>query len=252
MAIQRSQGILLRRQALRETSLILTFYTRDFGKIKGIVRGVRGGRSNGQGSAAYEVFALDDLVFYERKAREIYTVSQCDLTEYFSAVRSSLDKLAYATYIIELLDSVAGMSDPHPEVFDLALNCLHLMAGAMEPKRVARLFEIKLLSCLGIMPTLSMCAHCESSVDSEARFSLRHGGLICKGCFKTDHNAYPVMRGTARFIEHVQGLSIDKVGRIKVADEVARELEMILRRFLDYHIERRLNTVRFLKAVEMA
>lgn len=252
MPIQRSQGILLRRHCLRETSLILTFYTRDFGKIKGIVRGVRGSRASGHGGGAHEIFALDDIVFYERRARDIYTISQCDLAEYFAPLRRSLEKLAYATYLIELLDSVVGLSDTHPEVFDLTVNCLGLMAGEMSPRRVARLFEIKLLSYLGIMPTLGMCANCESGVDDLARFSLRHGGLLCKNCLKTDQNAYPILRGTARFIEHVQGLSIDKVARVKVADKVAQELEMILRRFLDYHIERSLNTVKFLKTIEMA
>ncbi|MBP7056274.1 MAG: DNA repair protein RecO [Candidatus Omnitrophica bacterium] len=252
MPIQRSKGILLRRQALRETSFILSFYTRDFGKIKGVVKGARGSRAIGHGGGAYEIFALDDIVFYERKAREIYTISQCDLAEYFMPVRRSLEKVSYAMYLAELLDSVSGMSDPHPDVFDLTLGCLGMISDGAYPRGVARLFEIKLLSCLGIMPTLGMCAQCESGVDTGSRFSLRHGGLLCKNCTGKDINAYPILRGTARFIEHVQGLPIDKAIRIKVAEEVARELETILRRFLDYHIERRLNTLKFLKLAEMA
>ncbi|MBU0880811.1 MAG: recombination protein O N-terminal domain-containing protein, partial [Candidatus Omnitrophica bacterium] len=64
MPIQKSDGILLRRQDLRETSILLTFYTRDFGKIKGIVRGVRGPRAI-FGGGAYELFALDEIIFYE-------------------------------------------------------------------------------------------------------------------------------------------------------------------------------------------
>ena len=79
MAIQKTEGILLRRQDLRETSLILTFYTRDFGKVKGIVRGVRGPRS-ACGGGNMEIFALDEVVFYERRKSDIFTISQCDLS----------------------------------------------------------------------------------------------------------------------------------------------------------------------------
>ena len=78
MAIQKTEGILLRKADLRETSLILTFYTKDFGKIKGIVRGVRGPRSGSCGGASMEIFALDGLVFYERRRSDIFTIS-CNL-----------------------------------------------------------------------------------------------------------------------------------------------------------------------------
>ena len=44
MAIQKSEGIVLRRASLRETSLILTFYSKDFGKMKCILPGVTGYR----------------------------------------------------------------------------------------------------------------------------------------------------------------------------------------------------------------
>ena len=250
MSIQKTKGILLRRQDLRETSLILTFYTRDFGKIKGIVRGVRGPRSSIVGGANMEIFALDEVVFYERRRSDIFTISQCDLLEFFAPLRESLEKLAYASYLVELLDSVTVLGDKNPEAFDLLLNSLRLLAGECSTKRVARIFEIKLLHLLGLMPTLERCANCGSAVDGGGRFSFRHGGLICKKCLQSDREARPILQGTVKFIEHIRALPFERVARIKVASEVGHELERILRKFLDYHIERRLKTVEFLKVIE--
>lgn len=252
MAIQKSEGIVLRRASLRETSLILTLYTKDFGKIKGILRGVRGYRSQ-CGGGALEILAYDEIVFYERKKSDIYTVSQCDLLDFFNPVRESLDRLAYATYIIELLDSVTSLSDKNVEVFDLLLNSLRLLSGESSARRVARIFEIKLLHLLGLMPSLELCASCGEKLDlggSSAKFSLMHGGLICKNCLEADRDACPIMAGTARFITHIRSLPFEKVARIKVAASVGKELEAILRKFLDYHIERRLRTLEFLKEIE--
>src|SRR3989338_2409031 len=100
MAINKTGAIVLRTRELRETSIIATFYTGSFGKINGVVKGVRGGRAQYAGGAL-ELFALDEIVFYERKGSDLFLISQCDLVNFFSAARNRLDSLAHATYLIE-------------------------------------------------------------------------------------------------------------------------------------------------------
>jgi DNA repair protein RecO (recombination protein O) len=250
MAIQKSEAVVLRRQDLRETSIINTFYTKGFGKIKGIVRGVRGPHAQ-YGGGSLEIFARDEVVFYERKSSDIYTISQCELMEFFNPARESLKRLAYAAYMAELLDSVTALGDKNEEVYGLLLNSLRLLSGQASAKRVARIFEIKLLGLLGLMPALGSCANCGGAAGGEGqRFSLRHGGLLCKKCLETDRGARPILQGTVKFIEHVRGLPFPKVERVKVSSMIGHELEATLRAFLDYHIERRLKTVAFLKEIE--
>lgn len=251
MPIQKSEAIVLRKQDLRETSLIITFYTKDFGKIKGIVRGVRGPHAQ-YGGGSLEIFALDEIVFYERKKSDVFTVSQCDLVEFFNPVRVSLERLACATYIIELLDSVTGLADKNAEVFALLLNSMNLLAGESSARRVARIFEIKLLNLLGLMPTLELCAACGARADTSAKFSIAQGGLICKKCCDTDKNAVSIMQGTVKFIEHIRVSPFEKVARVKVANTVGQEVQSILRKFLDYHIERKLKSLAFLQEIEKA
>lgn len=219
--------------------------------MKGIVRGVRGHRAQ-FGGASLEIFAHDDIVFYERKKGDIFTISQCDLLEYFGRAREDLEKLSQAAYLIELLDSVTTLGDKSEDVFDLLLNSLKMLSSDASPKRVARIFEIKLLNLMGLMPSLDQCANCGGAIDSASRFSFINGGLICKKCVTADRNAVSVMQGTVKFIEHIRSYPFEKVARIKVASEVGRELEHLLRKFLDYHIERRLKTVEFLKDIKSA
>ena len=249
MAIQKTEAILLRRQDLRETSLILTFYTKGFGKIKGIVRGVRGSRAQ-FGGGSLELFAHDEIVFYERRKNDIYTISQCDLADFFNPIRNSLERLSYAAYLVEFLDSVTSLGDKNDEVFDLLLNSLKLLERGASSKRVARIFEIKLLSFLGLMPSLAQCANCGGSdLATGAKFSFRHGGLICKTCLGSDRAASAILPGTIKFIDYIQSSPFEKASRIKVAEAVGREVEATLRRFLDYHIERRMKTLEFLKKI---
>lgn len=248
MPIQKSEAVVLRRQDLRETSLILTFYTKDFGKIKGIVRGVRGSHAQ-YGGGSLELFAHDEIVFYERKKSDIFTVSQCDLMDFFNPIRQSLERLSYASYIVELLDSVTSLGDRNIEVFNLILNSLVLLSGESSARRVARIFEIKLLSLLGLMPTLEVCANCGGKAEASVKFSIVQGGLICGKCLSCDKNAVPILQGTKKFIEHIRVSPFEKVARVKVANTVGKDLESILRKFLDYHIERRLRSLEFLKEI---
>jgi len=248
MAIQKTTGIVLRRHDLRETSLLISLYTRDYGKINGLIRGVRGPRAP-HGSGGLELFAHDEIVFYERKQSDIYTISQCDLIDFFFPVRVDLERLAYASYMVELLDSVTVLSDSNRGIFDLLLNSLRFLEERMSAKRVARVFEIKLLALLGIMPVLKACVQCQKAYATTARFSLRRGGIVCAECQKKEEPTLPILPGSVKFIEHVKELSFDKVSRIKVSHEVGRQVEMILRKFLDFHIERRMKTLDFLKEI---
>lgn len=249
MAIQKTEAILLRKQDLRETSLILTFYTRSFGKVKGVVKGARGPRSQ-CGGGAFEPLVHDEIIFYERKNAELFTISQCDLIEFFNPIRKSLEKLSYATYLTELLESVTTLTDKNEGLFELLLNSLHLLASGSSPKRVARIFEIKLISTMGIMPELSSCTICAGPAGENAKFSFRNGGLVCKNCLRADMHAVPILQGTVNFIGHIQNSNIDKVERVKVSERVGKELEAILKKFLEYHVGRRLKTLEFIKAIE--
>ena len=68
MSIQKTRSFILNREDIRETSVLLTAYTEDFGKIRLISKGVRSPEQ--KFISAYELFALDDIVFYEKKKKD--------------------------------------------------------------------------------------------------------------------------------------------------------------------------------------
>ena len=41
MSIDKAQGLVLNKRDLRETSIIVDLYTKEFGKISGILKGIR-------------------------------------------------------------------------------------------------------------------------------------------------------------------------------------------------------------------
>ncbi len=249
MAIQTTEGIILRKRDLRETSVILTLFTKDFGKICGIIRGARGPKA-GIGLNP-QVFSLNSVVFYERKRGNLNNISECDLKHFFSPIRNDFERTVYADYLIELVDTVTIEGDVDKEIYDLLLNSLMLLSRPVSAKRVTRVFEIKLMDAAGFMPDLKGCSKCGKAIEGEARFDMREGTLYCGKCTGHGMNSIKISGGTINFIERVKRMPFDLIPRVKVSGVVGRELEYFLRRFVDYHIGRPLKTVEFLKKVKM-
>ena len=59
MAGLKAEGVILRKYLLRETSYILKIFTREYGKIKGVIKGVKKGEDVGTS------------LLYERQVKEI-------------------------------------------------------------------------------------------------------------------------------------------------------------------------------------
>ncbi len=220
MTIRTADAIVLRRRDIRETSLLVSFYARDFGKIRGLLKGIRGPR----GPLGFQVqpFTLNRVVFYDSRKSGVHTVSQCDLLDFFEDIRSDIIRTSYACYFVELVDAVTGENDKNEEIFDLLLKSLELLNGGASPKRISRILEIKLLKFSGLMP------------------GIENGVLFGR----------KIMRGTANFIGHVERAPYEKLERIKVSRDVGEELEGVMKEVMDYQLDARMKSLDFLEKIE--
>ncbi len=149
-AVLKTQGILLRRQEIRETSLIVIAFTRDLGKVHGLLKGVRGM----QVAVPWylEPLTLQAMVLYERKRTALSLISHCDLLDGFDGIRRDFARTAFALFCLDWVDAMTEVKDPHPEIFDLLLNTLKSLEGGAEPKSMVRFLEVQLLKASGLLP----------------------------------------------------------------------------------------------------
>jgi DNA repair protein RecO (recombination protein O) len=250
MPIQRTQGFVIRREDIRETSVLLTAYTRDFGKIRLISKGMRVPEQKFVSS--FEPLALNDIVFYERRKDGFFLLSQCELVDFFLKVRTTLEKISYATYCAELLDAATPFGEVNARLYALLSESLGLLSDDASPKRVARIFEIKLLSILGLMPRLKSCCNCDNRMEKgNARFSFSLGGILCESCRNADKASQPILAGTINFMSHIEGMPFERIKNIKVSKRVGNEVEKVLRRFIDYHLDIKLKSVSFMSQINV-
>ena len=151
MALQKSEAIVLRRQEVRETSVMLTAFTPALGKFQGLLKGVRGARAAVPWYV--EPLTLQAVIVYERRRSPWMLISSCDLLDAFDPIRKDLARTAYAMYCLDLVDSMTGVGDPHPEIYHSLLAVLRgLESPAAEPPALLRYLEVHLLRSSGLLP----------------------------------------------------------------------------------------------------
>ncbi len=245
---QSAEGIILRKYYLRETSYILVVFTKEFGKIKGVLKGIRNPYPQFAGN--FEIFTLCQLLFYRKKKKGMDLITQCEAMDLFYPVRKDIERLTYASYFIELVETITSDHDVNEGLYEVLLESLKLLATDSSPRRVGRIFELKLLDSLGLRPMLEGCAVCGRAAEDKVRFSAANGGLLCGGCAGSDETAFPVSRGAVNFMRKILVSPIYRTAQIKVSREVGKEIERILKRFVGYHVARPVRSMRFLEQLQ--
>ena len=77
MAIHTTDAIVLRRYLYRETSVIVSCLTDRFGKLKGLVKGLRAQPNRHR--SAMEPLTINRIVFYDTHSSQLHLISQCEL-----------------------------------------------------------------------------------------------------------------------------------------------------------------------------
>ena len=211
MAIQKTEAILLKKKDFRETSFILTFFTKDFGKVDGIIKGVRGYRPRGDANPIF--FSLDQVVFYEKKKGGISIISQCETQEVFLNILKEWGRAASAYYMLELVDVFTEPGGKAEEVFDALFNSFKFLDSGKEAESITRLFEIKLLMALGLWPGAEY---------------------------------FKLTKGAMSSVMHMEKESWKTASNMKLAKDANAEIKAVTGKIIEENLDRPLKTARFL------
>ena len=169
MDTERAEAIVLRKQPVTESSLIVTWYTREFGKLKTMAKGAR--RPKGPFQGKIDLFYRDEIVFLPSKRSDLHLLHDCFLEDAHKRLRDSVESLTAASYVCELIELATEREDPNAKAFDL----LAAMLDAMERRSDAVLliwFELQLLAAVGWAPKWESRTAASKVLDSLAATSI--------------------------------------------------------------------------------
>jgi len=242
--IVKTEGIVLKTFDFRETSCIAVFFTRDFGKVKGILKGIR--KDPKKFGSSTEKFSVNDIVYYQHRNSDLHLVSHCDMKDFFSGRHLGLERMTAASYACELIDTLMPAEEKNLEIYRLMQAFLKVLQSTPDVSKLVQTFQIKILSLSGFQPSLEACVRCSKNVADASRFSIRLGGLLCGVCKDSLGETTPISLGAVASILHIQKNNWEDALRLGMAPFIKKELKHVLNHFLAFHLERHLRSTRFL------
>lgn len=243
-------GVVLRSYRLGESDKLLRIMTREHGKRSAVAKGVR--RTGSKFGASLELLTCSRLLVHS--GRNLDTVRQAQIENSFQTLREDLDLFMYASAMAELVDGAMHEKEPHPEVFDLLVSSLGLLAGY--PARASFLlafFDFKVLSVTGYQLHVTACSACgEVFEERNPLFSLGSGGLVCPACRSGGEVAGRTLRLKgetvsllAWMVDHQPGQWPEAVP----APGVRAETMMLMDKVVEYWTEREFRCRKVMRAV---
>jgi DNA repair protein RecO (recombination protein O) len=232
MPSEKATALVLRLVEFSETSLVVTLFTREFGKIRGLAKGAR--RLKGPFESALDLLAVCRIVFLRKSSDALDLLTEAKLQRRFHPAGRDLSSLYAGYYVAELLNELTDDYDPHPELFDLAEQTLAaLSAGESVTNWVLR-FELGMLRLLGHLPSLEGCAECGGEVAMSGRvaFGQLHGGVLCPRCRSGKTQVASVSAGVLRIMAQLADPEGSVWRRMEIDPRSRGELRGVLNRYL--------------------
>lgn len=224
---------MLRGYPFGEADKVVVLLSPNHGKVRAVAKGVRKTKSRFGGRL--EPFTHVDVLLYE--GRNLDTITQVSVVEAYSHMRLDLDSVLAGGTMIEAIDAVAQEgAGSHRQFLLLQRGLRALEAGPVHPDLVAA-FLLKLAAIIGVAPSLEACAEC-GSTDNLSRFSLASGGVVCGLC--SPDRGVKLRDGLTA---HLAALAEADLSNLPAATELSRDAIGITRRFVEYHLERRLESL---------
>jgi len=145
----KTEGVILKRVNVGEADRLLTIFTKHYGKIRALARGVR--RITSRRSGNVEIFTQATMFFSQ--GRNYEPLTEAETIHSFQGLRKNLLAVAYAYKACELIDKLTAERQKHESLYKLLINTLHILNSTkILSLNTIENFESEILKTLGFWP----------------------------------------------------------------------------------------------------
>jgi DNA repair protein RecO (recombination protein O) len=129
-----SESIILRSYPFAEADLIVSFFTRDQGKLRGVARRARRPKSNF--GAGLERLSLVQMHYFQRETRELTTLDFCEIVRSQFALQANYETAVGLDYMAEVAEELLPPHEPNDRYFRLLLAALDYLGSSKDPQAI--------------------------------------------------------------------------------------------------------------------
>src|SRR5262245_50627373 len=186
MALHQSDSIILKTYPLGEADRIVAFFSRDFGKLRGVANGAR--KMKNRFGASLEPLAHSRIQFFEKENRDLVRIQSADLLDSPMKLFEDYDRAVFAGHVVDLVDRFLPEHEPQDPVFRLVRMTVRALEQGCPIEFAACYFEVWMLRLAGVFPDLFVCSACSRQLLADDTRFLAPGlqAVICDDC---DHRS---------------------------------------------------------------
>lgn len=218
--ITKVTGFIVSTVPFKDTSLILNIFTKEFGIIGVLGKGVKKIKSPLRALAQKFTYGFFYIYYKEGK---LSTLKDVDLIDPLIKIHSDILVIGYVNYIVELAVQVYKESETK-ELFELLTAIIIKMNEGLDPEVLTNIFEVKCLPFLGVGIELNECCKCGNkkdivTIDGDA------GGLICKNCYQKERL---VSIKSIQLIRMFALVEIKSISKLEIQEERKKEINTFI------------------------
>lgn len=160
--MKQSEAIVLRSYPLREADLLVSFFTRAEGKLRGVARSAK--KSKRRFGGALEPLTWVRVYWEDREGQELARLDSCEILESPLATQVDYPRAAALEHVAEVLEELLPEREANDVVFRLALSVLEQLRGSAIWMPVTY-FDLWMARLVGLLPELGQCIKCGASLN---------------------------------------------------------------------------------------
>ncbi len=228
------EGIVLTRTPLREYDEVISFITRDFGRVDVLAKSVK--KITSKLSPHVEPFSR--VSFDSVQGKEMMILTNVSAVNFFQHVRTHYVKSLQAEFAAHALHRLTRPGNLEYGVFDLFSEWLQMFDSVTDVSdcRFLDWFMLQLMGVIGFEPTYSVCIRCGKD-DNLCFWSFSGGGVVCTNCSTNNFEGDSLLRISPQTIEELSRLSLEDPYKLSEVSGFVPSVHSLLVGHLQYQTE---------------
>lgn len=225
-----------------ESDLIVTYYSKQKGRMTGIAKGAK--RSKKRFVNKLEIFSLLTLCHKESPNKSLTFISSAELHQSFLNLRSDVRRYYTASVIREFILVGIGEREGDEKVFTLLLWSLHSLNSKGAHLPILVIFLVLFLDYIGYRPNLSCCIQCDQPLDFKQKYFFipLGGGILCRNCRKTRGSSIHLSIGTIRLLTSILTQPLDRLHRLQFSNQALNQSLTMLHEYSRQLLQREIHS----------
>jgi DNA repair protein RecO (recombination protein O) len=147
-----SDSFILQTYPFRESDLVVSFFTRDQGKLRGVARRAR--RPKSTFGSGLERLSHATVSYYQKENRELVSLNSCELTQSQFALASNWESSIALDYLAEVTEQLLPAAESNERHFRLLIAVLDSLHSGGSVWAAVTYFALWAVRLAGLLPDL--------------------------------------------------------------------------------------------------